>query len=150
MSISKLNLKEFKWGSAEYLESIALRDLMLRKPLGRSIKDDDLEKEKQSKFHHFGAFLDNKLVGTIYSVEQIPKVVQLKQFAVDPNLQKSGIGRKLMSFTEEKLKEYGVKEILIFARQVALPFYEKIGYPIVCDPFIEVGIPHRLLIKHLE
>ncbi|EAY08171.1 acetyltransferase, GNAT family protein [Trichomonas vaginalis G3] len=150
MSLSNISLKEFKWGSTEYLESVALRDLILRKPLGRSIKDDDLEKEKQSKYHHFGAFMDNKLVGTIYSVEQIPRVVQLKQFAVSPDLQSHGIGRKLMNFTEQQLKDYGVKEILIFARQTALPFYQKIGYPIICDPFIEVGIPHRLLIKHLE
>ena len=38
----------------------------------------------------------------------------------------------------------------LHARQVAVPFYERLGYSIVGEPFEEVSIPHFKMEKGLR
>jgi predicted GNAT family N-acyltransferase len=45
--------------------------------------------------------------------------------------------------------ERGALRMTLHARQTAVPFYERLGYRVVGEPFIEVGIPHRAMEKSL-
>ena len=69
--------------------------------------------------------------------------------AVSPLCQGQGIGRQLVLELERKAKECLFESIVLHARQVAFPFYEKLGYAFISDLFEEVGIPHRAMTKSL-
>lgn len=149
--LEQLTFKPFRVGTPEYAESIKLRDLTLRKPLGRSIKDDNLEPEKEyPKYQHVGAFLNNKLVGTLMLIKKDEETIWMKQFGVDPTIQKLGVGTKLINFAEDFVKKQGFKKIYMHARKYAYEFYIKNNYSIQGDEFSEVGIPHYEMIKYLD
>ncbi|RYG29002.1 GNAT family N-acetyltransferase, partial [bacterium] len=74
----------------------------------------------------------------------IPKgnVWKIRQVAVDPMEQGKGLGAALMRAIEPLCDE-----IYLHARDTAVPFYLRLGYQIVGEPFEEVGIPHRAMRK---
>ena len=67
--------------------------------------------------------------------------------AVGENWQGKGIGRELILFAEKFAKKKGIKQMVMNARKVAIGFYQKLGYKIVSDEFIEVTIPHVKMVK---
>ncbi|MDX1919313.1 MAG: GNAT family N-acetyltransferase [Candidatus Caenarcaniphilales bacterium] len=54
-----------------------------------------------------------------------------------------------MLFAETHLKNIGVEEVGLKARETALPFYQKLGYQSFGDQFIEVTIHHFWMKKFL-
>jgi ribosomal protein S18 acetylase RimI-like enzyme len=126
---------------------IKLRDVVLRKPLGLSFTPEDLEKEKDNML--IGAFEDEQMLGCCMLVEEQPDIVRLRQMAVLNDLQGKGIGRALTNFAENLARDRGYKIIRMHARGNAIGFYEKVGYKIKGDPFIEITIPHYVMEKNL-
>ena len=82
-------------------------------------------------------------------VEEQPDIVRLRQMAVLNDLQGKGIGRALMNFAENIARDRGYKIIRMHARNNAVGFYEKVGYKIKGDEFIEITIPHYVMEKEL-
>ena len=140
-------LKLIDYGSPEYQQMIKLRDIVLRKPLGLSFTPEDLEKEKENML--IGAFEDEQMLGCCMLVEEEPDIVRLRQMAVLNDLQGKGIGRALMNFAENLARDRGYKIIRMHARSNAIGFYEKVGYKIKGDQFIEITIPHYVMEKDL-
>ena len=54
-----------------------------------------------------------------------------------------------MAFAENLSRDKGYKKIMMHARDTAVGFYEKFGYKIKSDPFIEVKVPHHVMEKLL-
>ena len=73
----------------------------------------------------------------------------MRQFAVHPSFQKLGIGKMMVGFYEEEAKKRGISHIEFHARKTAVLFYQKLGYSIISDEFLEVGIPHYKMKKEL-
>jgi ribosomal protein S18 acetylase RimI-like enzyme len=140
-------LKIIDHGSVEYQQMIKLRDAVLRKPLGLSFTTEDLEKEKDNML--IGAFEDEQMLGCCMLVEEEPEIVRLRQMAVLNDLQGKGIGRALMNFAENLARDRGYKIIRMHARSNAIGFYEKVGYKVKGDQFIEITIPHFVMEKDL-
>ena len=69
--------------------------------------------------------------------------------AVQNNLQGKGIGASLMSFIENLARDKGYKCLMMHARNTAIGFYEKFGYRVIGDEFIEVDVPHHVMEKML-
>ena len=67
--------------------------------------------------------------------------------AVTPSCQGQGIGATLVRALEGKARELGLSRIVLNAREVAFPFYERLGYEYTSDFFDEVGVPHRAMAK---
>ncbi|MBE7037720.1 MAG: GNAT family N-acetyltransferase [Ruminococcaceae bacterium] len=63
---------------------------------------------------------------------------------------RKGLGTKLMlrSFEEIK-KQFNCKKITLHAQKQAVAFYEKLGFNIVSDEFLEEGIVHVTMEKRL-
>lgn len=140
-------LKIIDHGSSEYQQMVKLRDTVLRKPLGLSFTPEDLEKEKDNML--IGAFDDERMLGCCMLVEEQPDIVRLRQMAVLNDLQGKGIGRALMNFAENLARDRGYKIIRMHARDNAVGFYEKVGYRVKGDKFIEITIPHYVMEKDL-
>ena len=140
-------LKIIDHGSPEYLQMVRLRDIILRKPLGLGFTPEDLEMEKDNML--IGAFEDERMLGCCMLVEEQQDIVRLRQMAVLNDLQGKGIGRALMNFAENLARDRGYKIIRMHARHNAVGFYEKVGYRVKGDQFIEITIPHFLMEKNL-
>jgi N-acetylglutamate synthase-like GNAT family acetyltransferase len=140
-------LKIIDYGSPEYQQMIKLRDAILRRPLGLTFTPEELEKERDNML--IGAFEDERMLGCCMLVEEQPDVVRLRQIAVLNDLQGKGIGRALMNFAENIARDRGYKIIRMHARTNAANFFEKVGYKIKGDQFIEITIPHYVMEKIL-
>jgi len=140
-------LKIIDHGSKEYQQMIKLREDILRKPLGLGFDATELEGEKENML--IGAFEDEDMLGCCMLVEEKPGTVRLRQMAVLNNLQGKGIGRALMTFAENLARDHGYKILSMHARKNAIGFYEKMGYKVASDEFIEITIPHFVMEKQL-
>ena len=134
-------------GSGEYEQTVALRDEVLRKPLGLSYDPVELAGEKES--FHLALREGNELVACLVLKPLDERCIKMRQLAVRQNAQGKGFGRELVNYAESFLKGRGYEEIVLHARETARGFYEKLGYEVEGDPFIEVGLPHLFMRKQL-
>lgn len=122
-----------------------MRYRVLRQPLGLQFDEKDLAAENQQV--HIGAFVGEKVVGCLILVIVDENTLKMRQVAVDPEMQRQGIGQKMVSYSELYAIEKGFCKIELHARQTAIHFYLDLAYHITGDPFLEVGIPHRKMVK---
>ena len=139
-------LKIIDHGSKEYRQMVQLRTDILRKPLGLTFSPDELELEKN--YILIGAFEEDKMLGCCMLIKQDGEM-RLRQMAVMNNLQGKGIGRALLQFAENIARDRGYKKITMHARKTVVAFFEKLGYKVSGDEFVEITIPHFEMEKEL-
>jgi len=61
----------------------------------------------------------------------------------------TGAGKHIMESIEAYAHEAGINKLKLNAQTHAIPFYEKLGYEIVSEEFLDAGIPHRTMVKTL-
>ena len=59
----------------------------------------------------------------------------------------SGSGKAIMDKIEEHAKQQGLPALKLNAQTQAIPFYEKLGYQVISEEFMDAGIPHRTMKK---
>ena len=144
-----IQIRVFSYDSPEYDQELLLRDEVLRRPLGMSLKNDNLENDRVSI--HIGAFdsEENQMIGVLLLTPLENGKIKMRQVAVRQSTQRQGVGRQLVAFAEQYASENGFCEMLLHARQVAMDFYCKFGYEALGDEFFEVNIPHYKMRKSL-
>lgn len=126
---------------------VNLRMKVLLDPVGIPRSYVDAAKEKADVL--IGAFENKQLIGCCILTHVDDNTLQLRQMAVDNNLQKKGIGAAIVAFAEELAKEKGYRLLMMHARNSVLDFYRKSGYSISGEQFFEVGIGHHRMEKKL-
>lgn len=126
---------------------LALRDAVLRQPIGFSLYDEDLSGEQEDIT--LAALAGNEVVGCVLLHPADADTYKLRQMAVAPEHANNGIGRQLLEVAEAYAQQHGKTIITLHARVTAMGFYEKLGYEKQGDVFTEVGIPHVLMQKML-
>ena len=142
-----MGLKQIDHGTREYDQMIQLRKQILRQPLGLSFSEDELEHERHNIL--IGAYDDDEMLGCCMLCPINHHTLRLRQMAVQNNLQGKGIGASIMSFAENLARDKGYQKIVMHARDTAIGFYEKLGYKVKGDGFIEVNVPHHVMEKEL-
>ena len=163
-------IKEAFFGTPEHAQELELRNEVLRKPLGLDLYAQDLASEKSCI--RIAAFLPGQpleaptagpespapLVGSLllFPLDE-PASWQLKQMAVREDCRNLQIGRRMLEFAEELILEKEKSpagqncqrtfNFILNARKIALGFYEKSGYKIASEEFMELGIPHYRMEK---
>ena len=145
--LTDLEVKEAKFGSIEQLASIELRRRVLRRPLGLDFTAEQLAAE-DFEFHLVGV-LDSVVVACLVLTPLEGGRIKMRQVAVEPSLQGRGFGAELVRFSEVVARQRGFSRMVLNARDRAVPFYLKLGYEIEGEPFVEVTIPHRRMVKGL-
>ena len=137
-----------KKDSSEYFQALALRADVLRKPLGLSYVQSDLDLEQDDI--HFVATEDQKTTGCLLLRPLSKTVIKMRQVAVAFDFQKKGIGQKLVAAAEDYARSQEFLKMELSARADAVPFYERLGYHVTGQPYVEVTIPHLKMEKHLN
>ena len=140
-------LKMIDFGSKEYKLMVDMRLEILRKPLGLTFTDEELETEKDDVL--VGAFDEEEILGCCILTKVDEQHMKLRQMAVQKSLQGKGIGESIINFAENITRDKGFKYLKMHARDTAISFYEKFGYTIQGAEFTEVSLKHFLMIKKL-
>ena len=141
-------IKQIDHGSKEYKQMVDLRYEILRKPLNLTFDAGELDKEKNDIL--ICAFEEEKILGCCLLTKIDKDCIRLRQMAVQNNLQGKGIGASMMHFAENVARDAGYKKLIMHARKTAIGFYEKLGYKVSGNEFIEISIPHFTMIKKLN
>jgi predicted GNAT family N-acyltransferase len=140
--------REIAFGTTDYERERRLREDVLRRPLGLSLKDDGAAEERQL---HFGLFQGaDELVACVIAAPISASEARIRQMAVAPAHQGSGLGRRLLAEVERRLRERGFRQLTMSARSTAVGFYEKMGYRTEGDEYVSVTVPHVRMIRTLE
>jgi GNAT superfamily N-acetyltransferase len=146
--MSKIICSQIEYGSQDYAAAFALREAVLRKPLGISLNDETLEQERD--YYHLVCHTNDGLVGCLVLLPKDEGAIGMRQVAVVPHRQGQGIGRALVEFAERFARERGFMLMKLHARDTAIPFYKKLGYECIGDPFVQVTILHQAMQKRLR
>jgi predicted GNAT family N-acyltransferase len=145
--MDELTTREYAHGSSDYEAAVQLRRVVLRWPLGLEFTEEELAAEVDEIL--IGAFdSEGSLVGTLNLVKRGTEF-KMRQVAVATDRQGRGIGSRLVATSELVAISRGGSEFVLHARESAAHFYERLGYSIVDEPFVEVGLPHVRMRKRL-
>jgi len=146
--LQEITFKQIEYGSETYKEELQFRNRVLRIPLGMSLFDENLEKEATEI--HLGAFSEYRLIGVLILSELNKTEVKMRQVAIDDGWRNKGIGSQFIKFSENFCAQKFYTTILLHARKTAVHFYEKCGYQVQGDAFLEINIPHFKMYKSIK
>jgi GNAT superfamily N-acetyltransferase len=123
-------------------EILELRDEVIIQGTGRTMPE--FPGDRQETTIHMGAFAAGRNVGCATFLQSSwdgEPAWQLRGMATAPDFRGIGIGAALLQEAERVLIARSPIRILwCNARQVAVPFYEKLGWRIETDEFLTPGI----------
>ena len=140
-------IREVEHGSPAFWATVALRDSILRRPLGLHFQAEELDAEKDSR--HIACYRRGRLVACLVLRPAADGDVRMRQVAVVPELQGQGIGKALVEYAEASARKLGFRRMVLHAREMAVPFYERQGYSRIGERFEEATIPHWAMEKRL-
>ncbi len=135
------------FGSSAYEAACALRDEVLRKPLGMALRPVDVANEEHQQT--WGLYEGKRLVGCLLVKPQGEGQVQVRQYAIATDHQGQGLGRVLMKGVEAELRQQSIRHVWLHAREPVIGFYAKLGYQPVGERFLEINLPHQKMEKYL-
>lgn len=141
-----VRITEVAFGSPEHAGAIRLRRAILRTPLGLDF--DPAELAAESDQVHLAALEHDEVIGILLLVPG-GRDWKMRQVAVQRERQNDGLGMKLVKAAEREALKRGAARMVLHARETAIPFYLRLGYDLEGEPFTEVGLPHRKMIKLL-
>lgn len=145
--MSDITIRLIDKDAPEYKGVWDVREAILRKPLGRSLKNENIDWDKEALI--FAAIHNDEVIGCVLLTRIDEQTAKLRAMAVYDEWQGKGVGSLLVNALEETALKAGYKKIALHARKVALDFYKKLNYVIISDEFTEVGIPHYKMEKKL-
>ncbi len=135
--------------SEEWKAYYQLRFDVLREPWNQPPGSEVLPDEDQ--VIHVAAFdEEEKVVGVARLQTNEPGIGQVRCVAVSTTAQGKGVGKKLMSHLEKIAEQQGITEIILEARENAVPFYQSIGYEVTKTSYLLFNeIQHYTMWKSL-
>lgn len=127
----------------------ALRFSVLREPWNQPHGSEVLADEA-SAIHVMAIDESEKVLGVARMHESAISQGQVRCVAVATGQQGKGIGKLIMRYLENVAMEKGWQEIVLEARENAVPFYESLGYSITEKSYLLFGeIQHYRMQKAL-
>lgn len=129
-----------------YIEQIRpeLTWRMRQKVLYPAQKLYEMEMDEDNHGYHFGAFMDNELVGVV-SLFQNGDDYQFRKFAVDESVQGKGIGKTMLKHLMNFAINENAKRLWCNARVSAIGFYLKYGFTHTGQLFSKNGLDYEIL-----
>jgi N-acetylglutamate synthase-like GNAT family acetyltransferase len=116
-----------------------VRHKVLRK--GKPITSCIFDGDDLSTTYHYGLYENKTIIGVISIYKNSNNLfieenqLQLRGMAILDNYQQKGLGKRLVEYIENEIKNTETNLIWFNARKNAVGFYEKIGFSIMGTPF---------------
>jgi len=108
----------------------------------------EMEMDEDNNGYHFGAFVNNELVGVV-SLFINGDNCQFRKFAVNESAQGKGIGSMLLNHLTNFAINEGATRLWCNARTTAIGFYLKHGFEHTGNLFSKNGFDYEILEKKL-
>ncbi|HLU21151.1 MAG TPA: GNAT family N-acetyltransferase [Bacillaceae bacterium] len=72
---------------------------------------------------------------------------KVERICVLPTYRGTGAGKRMMNAIEDYAKSLKLQSLKLNAQITAIPFYEKLGYDVISEEFMDAGIPHKTMKK---
>lgn len=96
-----------------------------------------------SSSEHYLLFLNQLPIGTA-RVRYIEDFAKIERVAILEAYQGRGLGHVLMNFIVANIAQnHQVKKAKLGAQTYAIPFYEKLGFVVCSDEYLDAGILHK-------
>jgi len=140
-------IRVYGLGSRDYNDSLALREEILRKPLGLAFDPEKLKEEATD--YHIGIKYHGHIIACLVLTPDKDKSIRMRQVAVINTWQHKGLGRRMVRYAERYARDHGFKLMFCHAREDSIPFYTHLDFKPEGEPFIELGITHQRMEKGL-
>jgi GNAT superfamily N-acetyltransferase len=132
----------------EWEQYYDLRYRILRQPWNQPQGSERNEGDETGL--HF-ALYENEILKAIARLDiNDEKSAQVRFMAVETEIQRKGYGKQVMLAIENYCKTKNISEIILHAREIAIPFYESLGYQLVEKSHLLFNeIQHFLMIKKI-
>jgi predicted GNAT family N-acyltransferase len=107
-----------------------------------SLEWDQLDADSQ----HFLAYQQEQPIGCV----RLLPTGHIGRMAVLAPWRRKGVASALLEACEVRAMAKGFQETRLSAQTQAIAFYEKAGYRIISDSYLDAGIPHQDMIKILR
>ena len=108
--MENIDIEIVEFNSLLQKKSIELRNKILREPLGMAFTAEELANEKNQI--HIVASIRDIVIGVVILKILCDTTLKMRQVAVDFDLQNTGIGKKMIQFSEEYAKENNFNKII--------------------------------------
>ena len=95
---------------------------------------------------HFLAYQQEQPIGCV----RLLATGHIGRMAVLEKWRRQGVATALLEACENHARANDILETRLSAQTQAIPFYEKAGYRIISDPYLDAGILHQDMIKTLR
>lgn len=93
---------------------------------------------------------DHGALGTLRLYEKTPGQASIGRICLLKEYRGKGYGFFLVEQALTRFKYQGYPDVLIHAQTYAIPFYEKLGFKVISQEFMEDNIPHVKMVHTFE
>lgn len=142
---------EFKWtddvSDKVYKDAIHIRKEVFVKEqkVDPSLEIDELEDQTL----HLVGYINSVPSATARIYEKASHLFKIQRVAVISSARKTGAGKKLMAELERYIRAQNAEIMILDSQDQAIPFYEKSGFSMEGDGFMDAGIPHHRMTKRI-
>ena len=98
---------------------------------------------KDPESSHYLLFINNEPAG-VARVRSIDPYFKVERVGILAEHQGKGLGKHLIQFIFEDLKsQTSFKQVKLSSQTHAIPFYEKLGFTVCSEEYMDAGIPHK-------
>lgn len=134
--------------SQVYQDALAIRKKVFIEEQG---VPEDLEFDQlDSKTTHYVGYVEGQPATTARIHESPAHEYHLQRVATLKEHRGKGYGRELIIFIERSLRHIPDAKVWLSAQDTALPFYEKMGYSVLGEGYIEADMPHHSMEKYID
>lgn len=134
--------------STIYKDALTIRKTVFvqEQHVDESLEIDDLE----DKALHIVGYANNQACCTARLIEKENGLIKIQRVAVLKEFRNKGIGLLLLQEIERLAREFfEASKLLLDSQNHAIPFYEKSGFTVYGDGFLDANIPHHHMEKVL-
>nr|WP_100374598.1 GNAT family N-acetyltransferase [Bacillus sp. FJAT-45037] len=110
-------------------------------------KEEELDQYDETATH-FVVYNGNEVVGAA-RLRQVETYAKMERVCIAKEVRGTGVGKILMKQMEAEAKDQKLSTSKLNAQTQAVPFYEKLGYTVISEEFLDAGIPHVTMTKAL-
>jgi predicted GNAT family N-acyltransferase len=138
-AIRLLRWSEAPPGLAEVRNAVFVREQGVAEALEWDGLDDDA-------MHALAVSKDGRAIGTVRLLEN----GQIGRMAVLPAWRGLGVGRALLERMVCAAQARGLRTVWLHAQTHAVGFYRRQGFMVTSAEFLDAGIPHVAMLRHLD
>lgn len=109
--------------------------------------EEEIDEYEDEAIHFVG--IENGLPIAASRLRWVGQMGKLERICILKNHRGKSYGTKMIEAMEEQVIEKGYTQTKLHAQTQALKFYERLGYEVISDEFLDAGIPHVAMTKQL-